>query len=74
MYAIDFASTETAATVKANGVEPELGFHVFPFNVDMGRLVPVAGVEEKPVRPFYRYSRHGKFSVTRSQCRVRKPA
>ena len=34
--------------MKANGVEPELGFHVFPFNVDMGRLVPIAGVEEKP--------------------------
>jgi hypothetical protein len=58
LYAIDFASTKASTTLKANRIEPELGFHVFPFDVDVRRFVSIAGVEEKPVWPFDRYSWH----------------
>jgi hypothetical protein len=58
LYPIDFASTESPTILEANGIEPKLGFHVLSLNVDMRRLVSIAGVEEKPVWPFYRYGWH----------------
>ena len=45
------------AALQADRVEPELRFAVVPLDVDVGRLAPVAGVEEEPERPAAEYRR-----------------
>ena len=54
----DLASAETAATLEAHGVEPEVGLPVITFNVDVWRLSAITRVEKETERPDPKYSRH----------------
>src|SRR5262249_55601872 len=56
---IDLFTSETAAALEPDGVEPEFRFAVITFDVDVRRLAPIAGVEEEPKRTHSEYSRHG---------------
>jgi len=47
---MELTSPGPPAVLKPNGVKPELGGIVSPFNVNMGWLISVTYVEEKPVR------------------------
>jgi hypothetical protein len=40
--AVDIAATEAATTLQPNRTEPELGFHVLLFDVDVRWLTTVA--------------------------------
>lgn len=50
-------SSKTATILEANRIEPKLGAHVLPFDVNMWRLMSIRRVKEKPVssRPEYRW-------------------
>jgi hypothetical protein len=48
------------APLKADRVEPELGFAIVTLDVDMRRFVPVARVEVEPVRTMTKDSRHNR--------------
>ena len=48
--AIQFRLAEPEVVRHSNGRQPELGKLVVPLHVNVGRLVPVAGEEEKPIR------------------------
>ena len=47
----DLGPTESAAILKANRVEPELGAVLVSFDMNVHRLVTISGVEEEAVRP-----------------------
>jgi hypothetical protein len=55
---VDFAATEAATSVQPNRIEPEPGFHVLSFDVDMRWFTAVAGVKEEPVWPLDWYGWH----------------
>jgi hypothetical protein len=41
----DLLTAEPMTTFQPDGIEPEFGLAVVPFNVDMGRLRTITGVE-----------------------------
>jgi hypothetical protein len=53
-----FAAGKAAAVVKANGIEPHLGAISIAFDMDVGRLVAVAGEEETAIRTDPEYGGH----------------
>jgi hypothetical protein len=55
---INLFSGETAAALQPNGVEPELRLAVVAFDMDVRRLIPIAGIEEEPEWTHAEYSRH----------------
>src|SRR5689334_22212936 len=55
---IDLFSFEPSAALQADRIEPEFSFAIVAFDVDMGRLVPIARVEEKAERSYSEYGRH----------------
>jgi len=48
---VDFGSVEAATILKAYGVEPELGAVFVSLDMNVHRVVTIAGVEEKAIRP-----------------------
>lgn len=58
LYSTDFIAVEATTVYKPDRIEPELSFIVNPLNVDVRRLVTVAGIEEKPVSINSQCSRH----------------
>lgn len=48
--AIQFRLTEPEVVRHSNWRQPEFGELLVPLHVNVGRLVPVAGEEEKPIR------------------------
>src|SRR6266852_2761266 len=48
--AIQFGRGESVVVLHSNGLQPELGESTVPLYMNMGRLVSVAGEEEKPIR------------------------
>src|SRR5574338_836377 len=48
-HAVELRTTEAAALMQADGIEPELGHVLVALHVEVRRLGPVAGVEEEPV-------------------------
>lgn len=48
-YAIDFFSVETIAILKPHRVEPEFGFLVVLFNVNMRRFILISSIKEEAV-------------------------
>ena len=57
-HAVQLCAAEAAALVEADGVKPELGQVLVTFHVDVRRLGPVTGVEEKPVGASPEHGRH----------------
>jgi hypothetical protein len=53
------AAGKAAAVVQANGIEPYLGAIGITFDVDVGRLVPIAGEEETAIRTDAKNGGHG---------------
>src|SRR2546425_10802707 len=49
---------ESLAPFQPPRVEPKLGLMILAFHVDVRRLIPVTGVEEKPVRADSQYGWH----------------
>jgi hypothetical protein len=37
--------------LQSDRIEPKLRDFIFPFNMDVGRLIPIAGEKEEAVRP-----------------------
>src|SRR5687767_13890491 len=58
LYAAKFSRAESAAVSQSHRIEPELHLVGLPFDVDVWRLIPVAGIEEKPIRPLAMNSWH----------------
>ncbi len=48
--AIQFGRGESVVVLHSNGLQPELREFTVPLYLNMGRLVSVAGEEEKPIR------------------------
>lgn len=57
---IQLVPTKSSAAFQAHGIEPEFGYIVVPFNVNMGRFVAFIGEKEEPVRANAQNSRHYK--------------
>jgi hypothetical protein len=55
---VNLFSVESATALKPDWVEPELRFTFVAFDMDMGRLGTIAGVEEEPKWTHSEYSRH----------------
>ena len=55
----DFTSGKATAIVKAHGVEPHLGTVGIPLDVNMRRLIPIPGEEEKAIGTDAENSGHG---------------
>ncbi len=54
----DFRRTKPAACLQPNGGEPELRNIVISLHMHVTGFLPIAGIEEKPVRPLPQYCRH----------------
>jgi len=46
----NFFPVESTALLQTDWFEPEFGYIVLSFDVDMERLILVAGIVEKPIR------------------------
>ena len=55
---LKFCRTKPAAARQPDRVEPELRSVRIPFHVDMGRLVPIRGIEEEPICTLTMNGRH----------------
>jgi len=49
---------EAPTDLKTNRVQPELGRTVIPLDMNVGRLAPIAGIEEEAIGPCPQYCRH----------------
>jgi hypothetical protein len=56
--AIDLSPAEAAALLESNGIEPHLGAIRLALDVDVRRLVTIAGEEEEPVWTYAENSGH----------------
>lgn len=54
----NFRSRKSAATLQADGIQPELSDIIVAFNVNVGWFVPIACVEEEAVRAVAENGRH----------------
>jgi hypothetical protein len=55
---IDFFSGEPETAFQQDRIEPNFRLVVFAFHMDMGRLIPVTRIEEKPVGSRSQYGGH----------------
>ena len=55
-----FGRAVSVIDCQCDRAQPELGFHLFPRDVDMGRLASLPAVEMEPIRPDPQYRRHGR--------------
>jgi hypothetical protein len=55
---IDFLSGEPETAFQQDRIEPNFRLVVFAFHMDMGRLIPVTRIEEKPVGSRSQYGGH----------------
>lgn len=55
---VDFLAAIAVAALQPHWIQPELGFMVVAFNMDMRGLAAVPCVEEKPVGPAAKHGRH----------------
>jgi len=58
---------EPTAALQANGVQPQFGDIIVAFDMNVGRLVPITGVEEEPVWPLTQNCRHGGYAGSKSR-------
>jgi hypothetical protein len=59
---------EAPTGLKANRVQPELGHTIIPLDMNVGRLAPIAGIEEEAIGPRPQNCRH-RFTLTEAGSR-----
>jgi hypothetical protein len=47
----DLCTAHASASVQSYRLKPELANAIFALDVDMRRLIPIAGIEEESIRP-----------------------
>jgi hypothetical protein len=55
---VDLDSRETAAALQSDRIEPEFGHIIVAFDMDVGRFVSIASVEEESVWANTQNGRH----------------
>jgi hypothetical protein len=75
LNAVDFVAAEAAALLQPHRVEPEFRLVTLSLDVNMGWLIPVAGVKKESVRSNSQNSRHTfttfycRWGILQSHCR-----
>ena len=68
-----FSSGETIIVCQANRIEPELGFAIHPFDVDVRRFIPFMGIKVKPIAIFSQDRRHNENGSFSTFTRISQP-